>query len=262
VRLLNVSSVEGFEPYFGEVVETDLRQLAPQVTSSGTGVMAGDIDVAGFDAAYIEIPLGSAVFGRVLFESLQDINVSTNHSSAGFFAAAKKNYMFYVLRDADVSAPSTVVASNARSARGLDKHLDFPVVARRLRGTKPVEMTALQSPDEVEGFAEGADEDSVLLFSGLEKGDKYRFLVAGDTVVSLTDTSNGWRFDDTCLKYSNPGSDIEELARSAVRAIGTSVADVSVRAGEVVDIDPNPDIDLYSDAANRDAFEAVSEAVK
>jgi hypothetical protein len=35
-----------------------------------------------------------------------------------------------------------------------------------------------------------------------------------------------------------------------------------VRAGEVVDIDPNPDIDLYSDAANRDAFEAVSEAVK
>lgn len=248
---------------FDEVEEASLEDLAPEVVGGRADVKVGGEPAAGFDAAYLEIPSRNAVFGRVLLEMLEEKGVRVNHPSTAFFVMAKKNYLYHVLHQRGVPAPKTVSVATEKAARNVEKHLKGPLVARRLEELEETERKKLDKVEEIQEFAEGSEyEEDLLLFHEYSNGGKYRCLVAGDSLVSLEDGSDGWRFDSDSLKYSNLSDEQEEVVRKSVNAIGTPVAEVVLRGNKVFDVNHDPDLGLYAETSGKNLYRSVAEVLR
>ncbi len=232
--------------------------------------MEGEVDVkiedkvAGdYDAVFAEIPSKNAVFGRVLLEMFQEKNVSTNFSSTAFFIMAKKNYLYYILHQKDIPAPKTVSVATEKAARNIEKELKGPLIARRLENLEESEKKKLETVEQIQGFAEGSEyEEDIILFHEYSDGDKYRCLVAGDQIISAQDSSEDWKFQEDNLKYSNLSDSQEEIVKRTAEAIGTPTAEVFLRGEKVFDVNPNPDLELFSNVAGTNVYESVAEALK
>ncbi len=264
-RLLKITEheYEAFEDLFDEVEEAEIDEVAPEVVGGEPDVKVDGESVDRYDAAYIEIPPKNAVFGRVALEMIGEKGVNLNHTSTGFFIAAKKNYLYYVLHEKGIRAPKTVSVATEKASRNIEKQLRGPLIARRLENLQETEVKKLDTVGEIGDFAAGSEyEDDILLFHEYNSGDKYRCLVAGDQVISLRDRSEGWRFEEDSLSYSNISDEQREVVNKTKKALGTPVIEVKLRGDEVYDLEPNPDLELFTDVSGKNAFEAVSEALK
>lgn len=264
-KLLKITDreYEEFDELFEEVEEVAIDKVAPEVIEGEKDVKISGKSIEKYDAAYIEVPPKNAVFGRVALEMIVEKGVKTNHTSTGFFIASKKNYLYYVLHEKDIPAPKTVVVATDKASRNIEKELRGPLIARRLEELEESETKKLDKVQDITEFAEGSEyEEDILLFHEYNSGDKYRCLVAGKQIISLRDRSEGWRFDDDSLSYSNISDEQREVVEKASKALGTPVIEVKLRGSEVYDLNPNPDLKLFKDVSGKNAFEAAVEALK
>lgn len=226
-------------------------------------VKIGEKTAEDYGAVFAEIPPKNAVFGRVLLEMLQEKGVSLNFSSTAFFIMGKKNYLYYILHQKDIPAPKTVSVATEKAARNIEKELKGPLIARRLENLEETEKKKLETVEQIQGFAEGSEYDEdIVLFHEYDDGDKYRCLVAGDQIISARDSSEGWKFQEDNMKYSNLSDSQEEIVKKTAEAIGTPTAEVFLRGEKVFDVNPNPDLELFSDIAGTKVYESVAEALK
>lgn len=264
-RLLKITDreYEELDELFDEVKEVAIDEVAPEVIDGQQDVKISGESVEEYDAAYIEIPPKNAVFGRVALEMIREKGVKTNHTSTGFFIASKKNYLYYVLHEKNIPAPKTVVIATDKASRNIEKELRGPLIARRLENLEESEAKKLGTVQEISEFAEGSEyEEDILLFHEYNKGDKYRCLVAGDQIISLKDRSEGWKFEEDSLSYSNISDEQREVVNKTKKALGTPVVEVKLRGNEVYDLEPNPDLELFTDVSGKNAFESAAEALK
>jgi glutathione synthase/RimK-type ligase-like ATP-grasp enzyme len=265
LRLLTVSEreLERFEPYFEEVKNIDPSSVAPEVIDGETGVMTGDSYIEEFDAAYLEMPVKNAVFGRVTLETVEEKNIPVNISSTGFFMSAKKNYLYYNLHSMDLPAPKTAVVASEEGARNLDKELRGPLVGRKFEELEETESKKLETVDSIYDFADGTSYgDDLLIFHEYSDGKKFRCLVIGDKIISVLDDSDSWEHSQENLKYSNISDKQRETVQKAVNKIGTPMAEVLLRGEQIWDINPNPDLEKYTEVSGKNAFETVSKMLK
>ena len=265
MKLLKITDQElpELDEYFEEVRSEELEQIAPEVRDKKSDVKIEGVSIEEFDSVYADIPPENAIFGRVLLEIIEEKGVNLNYSSTSFFIMSKKNYLYHVLHEKSVPAPQTAVIADQKAARNLENHIKGPLVARKFKGLVEAERTKIEKVEGIHEFADGVDYgENILLFNELRQGDKYRCLVAGDTVISLEDTSEGWEIQKEDLTYSNIPNDLEEVVLHAAEAIGTKTAEIVLRDGKVVDANPNPDLEMYTKTSGKDAYKAVAEALK
>ena len=264
-KLLKITDrdYEEFEEIFDEVEEAAIDEVAPEVMDGKKDVKITGESIEDYDAAYIEVAPKNAVFGRVALEMIVEKGVRTNHTSTGFFIAAKKNYLYYVLHEKNIPAPKTVVIATDKASRNIEKELRGPLIAKKLESLEESETKKLDTVQDITEFAEGSEYDEdILLFHEYNSGDKYRCLVAGDQIISLKDRSDGWRFDEDSLSYSNISDRQREVIKKSSKALGTPVIEVKMRGEEIYDINPNPDLKLFTDVSGKNAFEAAAEALR
>ncbi|MFB6145383.1 MAG: RimK family alpha-L-glutamate ligase [Candidatus Nanohaloarchaea archaeon] len=265
IRLLKITDDEHeeFDEFFDETEQIALDQVAPQVVDGVGDVMVGDKSISEYDAVFAEIPEKNAVFGRVLLEMIGDQNVAVNYPSTAFFIMAKKNYLYYVLHEKEIPSPKTASVATEKAARNIHNYLKGPLIARRLEDLEETEAKKLDSVEDITGFAEGSEyEEDIMLFHEFNSGDRYRCLVVGDQIVSLKDDSEGWKFTDDSLNYSNISDTQEGIVREAASKIGTDYAEVLLRGEQVFDINPNPDLRMYTEIGGKNAHEAVASVLK
>ncbi len=265
MKLLTIADqeYEQFEPYFDEVYNIGADKAAPEVVGGVPEVRLNGHTIDDFDAVFLEIPAKNAVFGRVLVEMIEEKNVSVNYPSTAFFVMSKKNYLYYVLHERGIPAPKTVTLATEKAARNIENEIEPPLIARRMEELEETETKMLEEKGEIQGFAEGSEyEEDVLIFHEYDDGDKYRCLVIGDQVISLKEDSDDWRFTGGNLKYSNISDTQKEMVMDTKKALGTHVAEVLIRGEQVFDINPNPDLQTYTDVSGKNTFEAVAEVLK
>lgn len=240
-----------------------LDQAAPEVIDEERDVTISDKTVGHYDAVFADIPVKNAVFGRVLLEMIQEENVTVNYPSTAFFTMAKKNYLYHVLHQKNVSAAKTVVIASGKSARNIEKVIDTPVIGRKLEELEETEKKKLEDEEEIRSFVEGVEyEEDLIIFHPYNDGDKYRCLVTEKQVIALKDSSEEWSFNRDSLKYSNPSDEETETVKKALSAIGAPIAEVVLRGGEVYDVNPNPDLELYKNLAGKNVYETAADVLK
>lgn len=265
IKLLKITDREHEEldEFFEETDRIELDQVAPQVVAGETNVKVGEKYIEEYDACFVEIPPKNAVFGRVMLEMIEEKNVNANQFSTAFYIMAKKNYLYYILHDENIPAPKTAAIATEKAARNIEKELDTPVIARKLEELEETERKKLETEEEIYGFAEGSEyEEDVLLFQEYNDDDKYKCLVIGEQVISLKDSSEGWKIDEDNLKYSNLSDTQKEIVKQTARKIGISFAEIHLRGEQVYDLNPNPNIELFEQTAGRNVYEAVAEILK
>lgn len=264
-KLLKITErdYEKFEEIYDEVEEAAIDEVAPEVIEGKKDVKISGESIEQYDAAYIEVDPKNAVFGRVALEMIIEKGVKTNHTSTGFFIAAKKNYLYYVLHEKNIPAPKTVVVATEKASRNIEKELRGPLIARKLESLEKSESKKLDTVKDITEFAQGSEyDDEILLFHEYNSGDKYRCLVAGDQIISLKDRSENWSFDEESLSYSTISDKQRKVTKKTSEALGTPVIEVKLRGEEVYDINPNPDLRLFTEVSGKNAFEAAAGALK
>jgi glutathione synthase/RimK-type ligase-like ATP-grasp enzyme len=240
-----------------------LEQTSPRVIENKDGVRIGEDSLDDFDSVFADIPPKNAVFGRVLLEMMEERGIPVNYSSAAFFTMAKKNYLQHVLQEKSIPTPKTAVVADQKAVRNLENHVKGPLEAKKIRGLQEVENTKIDAVEGIHEFAEGVGYgDNILLFSELSEGEKYRCFIGGERIIGLKDTSEGWKVKSDNLSYSNIPGDLEQIVRDTARALGTKVAEVILRNGEVIDVNPNPDLEMYNDISGKNSYQAVAEVLK
>ena len=265
MRILKITDQEHSEldEHFEESESVELEELTPEVSGEKSKLVVNDKPVSEYDAVYADIPVESAIFGRVLLEIIEEKGIALNYSSTAFFTMSKKNYLYHVLKEKGLSSPKTAVVADEKAARNLENHLKGPLVAKRFNGLSEAESTKIDTVESIYDFAEGVEYgEQILIFNELRKGKKYRCLVTGDTIISLKDDSEGWRVTKESLKYSSLSSDLRQIVGEAADALGTNTAEILLRDGKIVDANPNPDLEMYTAISGKDAYSAVAEALK
>lgn len=254
---------EGLDRHFEEAETAQMEEVAPEIRDNQADVNINGETIDRFDAVYADIPQENAVFGRVLLEIIEEKGVTVNYSSTSFFAMSKKNYLYSVLHEKNVSCPKTAVIADEKSSRNLENHLKGPLIARRFEGFEESEAKKIDTVKEISGFTEGVEYgENFILFQEFSKGSKYRCLVAGDEIVSLEDNSENWNIGKENLRYSNAPKGIKDIVIDAKESLGTRTAEVLVRDQEVVDVNPNPDLDMYSKVSGKDIYKIIAESIK
>lgn len=194
---------------------------------------------------------------------IEEKNVRVNYPSTAFFTMSKKNYLYYVLHQKNVPAPKTVVIASEKAARNIEKNLELPILAKKIEEMEQTEENKLETQEEIGNFVDGVEyEEDVIVLHEYIEGDKYKCLVIEDEVISLKDDSDGWKFDENSLKYSNPSENKIEIVKKAARNIGAPIAEVVLRGEKVYDVNPNPDLEMYTNQAGKDMYETAAKALK
>lgn len=253
----------GIEQHFDDLTVCSIEDLAPRVEENRSGLKIEGKNIQNFDAVYARIHEKNAAFGRILLEVIEEERISLNYSSTAFFTMSKKNYLYSVLHEKNVPTPKTAVISDEKSARNIENYLAGPLIARKFEQSREAERKKIDTVEDISDFTDGTEYGKNLaIFQEYTEGSKYRCLVAGDKIISLEDVSNNWYLGDQNLQYSNAPNNIQNLVFEAKKSLGFNMAEVLIRGEEVVDINPNPDLDLYSNISGKDVYKAVADTLK
>ncbi|PSG99624.1 MAG: hypothetical protein BRC28_03725 [Nanohaloarchaea archaeon SW_4_43_9] len=255
IRLLTISHEEiaGFDNFFDQVKDIDVARVSPQVVDGKARLRIEDEPIENFDAVFTHIPAKNAVFGRVLLETIEEKEIPVDNYSTAYFTAAKKNYLYYILNKRGIESPATISVAAEKAVRNIDKHLEFPIIGRKLEDLEETEKNFYQTLI------------APIKFSALELKKTrywYRCLFIEGEVISLKEGSKGWDFTGKNLKYSNLDNSQKELVRETCESIGLKITEVLIRGNKIYDINPNPDLELYSEKAGKNAFSAVAKTLK
>lgn len=264
-KLLTITDKEHpeFERIFDETENVDLEEVAPEVIDGRADVKVSGGTVEQYDAAFVDIPAQNSVFGRVLIETMEEKNIKTNHTSLGYYITAKKNYLYHVLHERNIDAPKTAVIASVKAARNIENEIELPVIARKFDEMMETDKKKLETEQDINDFTEGFEyENTLIILQEYSEGSKYQCLVTEDDVISLVDDTEGWKMEEDSLKYSNLPKNLREKVKDALKSIGTPMAEVIIRDGEIVDMNPNPDLEMYTDKSGKNAFKAVSKVLE
>lgn len=265
MRVLKVTEEEHEQlgQLFEEVDRVSIEKISPEVFDGETNVRLNGKTIMDYDAAFLEIPQRNPVFGRVLLEMIEEKGVKTNYPSIGFYIMSKKNYLYYVLHQKGIDAPSTVIAASEKAVRNVDKQLDYPIFARKYEDMALNETQKIENHDEIQEFVEGTEYgEDILIFQELHEGDKYRCMYVNGQVISLKDTSDGWRIKEDSLQYSSLSKDLREEVKKTMNAIGTPYGEVLLQGGKIIDVNPNPDPEKYTDISGKNAYESIEDVLR
>lgn len=265
MRLLKITrqEFEEFDPLFEDNYKADVEDVAPSVIKGESDVKLNGNSISDYDAVFAEIPQKNAVFGRVMLEMIEEKDVRLNYPSTAFFIMAKKNYLYHVLHQKNIDTPGTVVVGSEKARRNIDEHLDYPMVARKFDSLSETERRLIESSEDIDEFAEGTEyPDEFIIFQEFDEGEKYRCLYIDGEIISLADGSDEWRFNQEKLKYSSLSNDQKEAVVRTSEGIGTPVAEVILRGNKVFDVNPNPDLKMYTEISGKNAFEEVAEVLR
>lgn len=260
MRLLKITDQElpEMDEYFENSSRITVEEATPKVVEQVNSVGIGSERLNEFDAIFAQIPKKKAVFGRVLLEMIEDEGLVLNYPSTAFFIMAKKNYLYHVLHEKDIPAPETVVAASEKAVRNVEKYLRGPLVAREFEQMVQKESTKIEKVGEIKEISEGLNpQENIMVFNELSYGDKYRCLVIGDQIISLEDKSETWKITTDNLQYVNLPSDLRDIVQRTSNIIGTNIAEVLIQDGRVVDVNPNPDFEMYTEVSGKNSFESV-----
>lgn len=256
-------NLERFNEYFESYDQTTMDKVAPEVIDSTSNVTIEGESIDDYDCIYAEIPKKNAVFGRVMLEMIEEKGIKTNYSSTAFFIMAKKNYLYYVLHEQDIPTPKTVTLADEKAGRNIERELEYPLISRKLENLEPVESQKLEDQEDLDNFLEGLEyEDEIIILQEYDDGDKYRCLIANDQIISIKDGNEEWKFSDENLKYSTISDDQKEIVKNVSKRIGSNVAEVLLRGNKVYNVNPNPDLEIYTEVSGKNAYNAVAEALK
>ena len=250
------------EQNFEEYSHVNVENVSPITGGNMLEVKTSEGNISEFDAARVKIPSSNAVFGRVLLDTIQDLNVPTNHSANGFFTMSKDNYLAYVLNQKDVPSPNMVVCYSEKSSRNLSNHLDYPVVAKRIVSNKTESTKILTGDEDAQEFASEGGKDTLSMFYELNRGKKYRLLLTSEFEATIEEKGQEQVFTGEDLQYSTAPKQVQETARKAKRAVGAKICEVKIRNGEVTDMKPNPDLEEFRDVTGKDSHKAVCRELK
>ncbi|MFB6209388.1 MAG: hypothetical protein ABEJ56_04615 [Candidatus Nanohaloarchaea archaeon] len=251
------------DKYFEDSATIGVEEISPRVVDNEIGITLGGKEIADFDAAYAEIPVKNAVFGRVLLEILEELDMNLNYSSTAFFAMAKKNYLYQVLHQKGIDAPKTAVIADEKSVRNMENHLKGPLVATRYNNLEEKEKARIDTVEGIGEFVEGLEYgEGVAVFRELEKGEKYLCLAVGNTVISLKDDTDGWKFERDRMKYSTVSSELEQKVLRTRKVLGSNLCEVKLRGEKIVDVNPNPDLQRFKEISGKDTFGNAAEVLK
>ncbi len=265
MRLLKITDREipELDEYFDQVKSVDLDEVAPEVKGNKTDVKLDGESVDVFDAVYADIPEENVTFGRIFLEIVEEKGLSLNYPSTGYFVMSKKNYLYHVLHEKNVASVKTAVIASEKASRNIENELKGPLMARKFDDNLENERTNLETVEGIQDFSEGIDRgNKFVIFHELNRGDKYRCLVCGNSCISLMDRSEDWDFSKDDLQYHSISKDQKETVIRARKAIGTPVAEVLLRSGKVEDVNPNPDLGMYKEISGKNAYKEVAEAMK
>ncbi|WEL19875.1 hypothetical protein [Candidatus Nanohalococcus occultus] len=260
MKLLKTSNVsEKLDEHFEEVSAVETEEFSPEVIDGEADVRVNS-GIEDCESAFLKLPERNPIFGRVLLEILEEKGITTNYPSIGFYITAKKNYLYYVLEQKDISIPETVIAASENSAKNVTRYLELPIIAKRYEENQLEESARLEDEQEAKEFAEGTDYGEDILIFQEETGDeKYKVFYANGNLISLKDKTEGWRVSDEKLQYSNLSNELEELVETTMKSIGTEYGEVILKGGKVIDVKPNPDPEVYADKSGKDAFKYIKE---
>ncbi|MFB6182567.1 MAG: hypothetical protein ABEI78_00740 [Candidatus Nanohaloarchaea archaeon] len=265
MNLLKITEedIEEFDELFEATEHFSLEEIAPEVLDGNIDIKIKKETVKKFDASFLQIPVGNASFGRVLLEIMEENNIKTNYPSTAFYLMAKKNYLYYVLEEKNINIPKTAVIPSNKAIRNLEEEIYLPMIGRKFEGPEETQIRLLEEKGELEEFSEGTqDREKYMVFHQNSSGEKYRCLVAGDNVITLQDITDGWKIKNKNLQYSNLSKNVKKTVKKASNVIGAPVAEVLVKGEKIIDIKPNPDLDLYQEISGKNPYEAVAEALK
>jgi glutathione synthase/RimK-type ligase-like ATP-grasp enzyme len=265
MKLLKITDSENKEldEPFEETETINVEDVAPEVIDGKTNVRLNGHSVGDYDAAFLEIPAKNPVFGRVLLEMIEEKGVKTVYPSIGFYIMAKKNYLYYVLNQKEVETPSTVIIASEKATRNIDRELEYPMIAKKYEDMSLSETKKIDDHDEIREFVEGTEYgEDILIFQEYHEGDKYKCFYANDQIISLKDKTDGWRVREENLQYSTLSSDMKEQIRKAMRGIGTDYGEIIIQGEKIININPNPDPEIYTDVSGKNAFEMIANVLK
>lgn len=265
MKLLKITDEENEEldELFDETERIDVEKVAPEVIDGKTNVRLNGHSISDYDVAFLHLPSRNPVFGRVLLEMIEEKGVQPVYPSIGFYIMAKKNYLYYVLNQKNVDTPNTVIIASKKATRNIDRELDYPMIARKYEDMSLSETKKIDNHDQIEEFVEGTEYgEDILIFQEYHEGDKYKCFYADNQIISLKDKTEGWRVRDENLQYSTLPSDLKEQVRKAMNGIGTDYGEIILQGEKIIDINPNPDPELYTDISGKNAFEMIANVLK
>ncbi len=262
--LLALTSDEpgGFEEYFDEVVQASLAD-ASIVTGEMPEVRVEGREIEEFDTVFLNPDPKAAIYARVFLESLQGRELRTSMDASTFFIMAKKHYLFKVLSERNVNIPTTLAVSNSQGVGGV-KELEFPAVAKLYEG---FELSNVEKVEDIDGLSSVAGRaehgENFVLVQETVEGEMYESLYIDGEVVSLKVEGDRWSMgNDTSMKYHSLGSEKEDIVKDAAESIGTGLCRVRLKGDRIVDVDPDPELDMFQELSGKNVYGKVAEFLK
>jgi len=259
---------DGFETEFDEVV---VRSLADANVMAGgddpaAQALIDGVDIREYDALYIDPQPQTTIYAKVFLEVAQDLRIPCNLDPTTLAIIAKKFYLFKVLRERDVSIPSTVTVSTEKGLSDIEADLAFPVVAEKFEGFEKIDTEKLDDPDGLKSFAEHSEHGNHLIMAhDFVEGEVYDTLYIDGELISLKLGGEEWRksLDDGASKnFHNLSSEKQELVHDAVDAIGARLCRVRIVDDQIVKVSASPRLDVFQDISGKDVYGLVADMLQ
>lgn len=254
---------EDFQDYFEEVVHSSLADA--RITTSGdeTVVRAGGRTVEEFDAAYLSPSPQTAIYARVLLDTVHE-DVNTNLEPSAFTIMMEKHYLFKVLSERKVPVPKTIALSTEKGLTNAEQSIEFPVVASVFEGFERESVDRVKDIDQLSAIAERLEHgENLMLVQESVEGELYDTLYVDGHTVSMRIESGGWMVnDDSTMNYHSLPGDQEDAVQEAASAIGGNICRVQTRGGTVINVESNPELERFQDISGKNVYGKVADLLK
>lgn len=252
-----------FESFFDEVEKKSLTDL--MIDTDGSVLVNGE-GIESWDAVYIDPEPKAFNYLRVLLESIDQKDVTSNLDPSSIFLQGKKPYLFSVLAERGINIPDQVAISTEKGLTELEKDIDFPVVAKKYSSFELSESKVFDEFDELKSFSElsehGKDFIMIQEYSG---DDVFDILYIDGNMISLKLEEDPWTAiegETTGKQYHSISTDQKKTVSNAVNALGTKICFVRLCGDKVVDIRNRADLEEFKSKSGKNIYGRIADALE
>ncbi|MDY6773878.1 MAG: hypothetical protein SVS85_01655 [Candidatus Nanohaloarchaea archaeon] len=252
-----------FQDHFEEVVQRSLADVRITASGTETSVVADDVPVEEFDSVFLNPSPRTAIYARVLLESVHE-GVETNLAPSALNIMAEKHYLFKVLSERNVPVPKTLAFSTEKGLTNAEESIDFPAVAIVFDGFERESVEQVEGTDDLLSAAERLEHgDNVMLVQEKVEGDLYDTLFIDGETISVKVETEGWGIDEEGnANYHSLPSEQEDTVQMAASAIGSDLCRIQTRGGKVINVDSSPRLERFQDLSGKNVYGKVAELLK
>ena len=253
------------ENSFEEVDRKSLADLMIDVGSERTSnILVDGDDLNNWDSVYIKPEPKAFNYTRVLMEIVSMKEIKCNLDPSSVFILTKKPYLFKVLADKGVKIPRQVSISTEKGMTELGKDIDFPVIAKKYSNLELKEVKVFEEFDELKTFAELTEhgEDFLMIQEKIEE-DIFDILYIEGSIISLKVDGSPWSESGEISRTYHSISDSQrEVVEKAVDSIGTHICRLRMAGDRVMDMDTDPQLEMFKQKSGKNVFGRISDALK